>query len=111
MPVGVIERLFRGGHGKEDEVVDLALFLRLHPLIGIEAAVRAVSARNLAGDLAGKIGDFESLDPSDPALSCEQPLPRRLDPAGERRHHAKTSDDDASHHQRSAQTLWPMPPR
>ena len=34
MPVGVVERLCRGAHRVDDEVVDLALFLRLHPIVG-----------------------------------------------------------------------------
>ena len=97
MPVGIVERLLRRRHGEKNEVVDLALLFRLHPLIGVESAVGAVAARNLAGDLAGKIGDFELLDARDPAFAGEQPLPCRLDPASERRHHAKTCDDDASH--------------
>ena len=54
LPAGIVERLARGAHGEDDEIVDLALLLRLHPLIGIEGAVRAVAARHLAGDLAGK---------------------------------------------------------
>ena len=111
MPASVVERLFGRTHGKEDEVVNLALLLRLHPLIGIEGAVRTVPAANLPCDFAGKIGDIEFLDSLNSALPREQALPRRLDPASERRHHTKTSDDDASHHQLSRLTLWPMPSR
>ena len=44
----------RRAHREDDEVVDLALVLRLHPLVGIEGAVRAVAARDHAGDLAGR---------------------------------------------------------
>ena len=62
MPIGVIERLLRRAHGVEDEIVDFALLLRLHPLVGIEGAVGAVAARNLAGDLARDVGDFEFVD-------------------------------------------------
>src|SRR6185437_9052666 len=58
MPIGIVERLGGGAHGKNDEVVDLALLLRLHPLIGVERAVAAVAARNLAGDLARDVGDL-----------------------------------------------------
>ena len=62
MPVGIVERLARRAHREDDEIVDLALVLRLHPLVGIEGAVAAVAARNHAGDLAGEIGDVEGLD-------------------------------------------------
>ena len=57
MPIGVVERLTRRAHREDDEIVDLALILRLHPLVGIEGAVGAVAARNHAGDPAGQIGD------------------------------------------------------
>src|SRR5262245_46785942 len=97
LPGGIVERLVRRPHGKDDEVVDLPLLLRLHPLVGIEAAVRAVPARNLAGDLRRQIGYVEGLDPSCPAVALDEPLPRRLDAASERRHHAESRDDDASH--------------
>ena len=62
MPVRVVERLLGRAHREDDEIIDLALILRLHPLIGIEGAVRTVAARNHAGDLAGEIGDVERLD-------------------------------------------------
>ena len=50
LPRRVLQRLGRGGHRVDDEGIDLALLLRLHPLVGIEAAVGAVAARDLAGD-------------------------------------------------------------
>ena len=39
LPAGIVERLRRRAHRIDDEVVDLALLLRLHPLIGIVGAV------------------------------------------------------------------------
>src|SRR5215471_12621002 len=39
MPIGVVERLARRTHRKNDEIVNPALVLRLHPLVGIERAV------------------------------------------------------------------------
>src|ERR1700694_2831591 len=36
MPIGVVERLARRAHCKNDEIIDFALVLRLHPLVGIE---------------------------------------------------------------------------
>src|SRR5262249_56405819 len=92
------ERLARRTHGKDDEVVDLALLLRLHPLVGIEAAVGAVAARDLTGDFGRQIGDVEALDPACAAFALEQALPARLDAAGERRHHADPRNDDTPHH-------------
>ena len=97
MPVSVVKRLRRCAHGKNDEIVDLALLFRLHPFVGVEGTLRAVAAWNLAGNLAGNVGYIEILDVPDAALAGQQPLPGPLDPAGERHHHAKTCDNDASH--------------
>ena len=80
-PAGIGQRLGRGAHRKDDEVVDLPLLLGLHPIIGIERAVAAIAARDLAGDLAGEIGDVEILDLARGVLSFRQPLPGGLVPA------------------------------
>ena len=95
-PVGVAQRLRRGAHAVDDEVVDAALFLGLHPVVGIEG-VRGVAARHLRGDLAGEVGNVEVLDPGRRRLAGEKPAPRRLDPASDRGHHAKTCNDDPPH--------------
>jgi len=97
MPVGIIERLAGRGHAEDDEVVDLALVLRLHPLVGIERVVAAVAAHDGAGVFGLQIGDIEALDRARTALTVEDALPGRLDTAAEWRHHAETSDDDPSH--------------
>ena len=39
LPAGIFQRLLRGRHREDDEVVDLALLLRLHPIVRIELAV------------------------------------------------------------------------
>jgi len=85
-------RLARGAHRVDDEFVDPALFLRLHPLVGIVSAVRAVAARNLAGDLRRNIStlNFSILRAR---FAREQALPRRLDAAAEWRHHSESRDD------------------
>ena len=101
VPIGIVERLRRRTHGEDDEVVDLALFLRLHPVIGVEGAAGAVTTWDLAGDLAGDVGNFEFFDAPDAALSGKNPLPCRLDAAGKRGHHTETCDDDTSHHRHS----------
>src|SRR5262245_44586764 len=97
LPACILERLARGTHGEDDEIIDLALFLRLHPLVGIEAAVRAIATRNLTGDLRRQIGNLEGLDAPCPAVAVDEALPGRLDAASERCHHAEPCDDDASH--------------
>ena len=43
MPAGIFERLTCRAHRKDDELVDLALLLRLHPLVGIVGAVGPVA--------------------------------------------------------------------
>src|SRR4030081_3602505 len=97
LPARILDRLGGGAHRKGDELVDLALLLGLHPLIRIVGAVLAVAARNLACDLGGQVGDLEFLDAARAALALEETRPRRLDAAGERRHHAHSGDDNTSH--------------
>src|SRR5207248_4775053 len=102
MPTSVVERLACRAHRENDEIVDLALILRLHPVIGIERAVAAVAPRNQAGDPAGQIGDVKCLDLLGAALAIEDALPGRLDAASEWRHHAEARDDNPPHFQHSS---------
>ena len=97
MPAGVVESLGRGGDREDDVVIDLALLLGLHPLIGIEGALGSIAAGNHAGDLAGNVGNIESFNTSRAAASFEQALPGVLYATGERRNHPETGDDDPSH--------------
>ena len=97
MPAGVFQRLVGGGHRIDDERIDLAAFLRLHPVVGIELAVRLGAARQLAGDLAGQVANLEILDPGNAALAGEDRRPRDIDAAAKRRHHAHPGDDSPSH--------------
>ena len=94
VPVRVAQRLRRGAHAVDDEVVDAALFLRLHPIVGIEG-VEGAAARHLRGDFAREVGNVEVLDPGHPRLAGEKPAPGRLDPACYRGNHPKTGNDDA----------------
>ena len=55
MPAGVVERLLGRRERVDDEVVDLALILGLHPLVGIKGALGTVAARHGAGDLTAQI--------------------------------------------------------
>src|SRR5262245_49856123 len=97
LPTRIIERLARGAHRKDDEIVDLALLLRFHPMVGIEATVGAVATWNLTSDLRRQIGHVEILDAPRSAAAFDEAPPGRLDAASERRHHAEACDDDASH--------------
>ncbi len=97
LPAGMLDRLTGGAHRIDDELVDPALLLRLHPLVGIVGPVGAIAARDLAGDFRRKILDVEFLDSPGAALPGKQALPRDLDAATERRHHAESGDDDTSH--------------
>ena len=97
VPVGVIERFGCRSHGKDDEVVDLALFLRLHPQIGIEGPVFAVAAWNLAGHLAGQIVGLEGFDATGAALALQNALPSHAGIRPEGRNHSDASDDYTSH--------------
>src|SRR5450759_5724953 len=97
MPFGIVERLARRAHCKDDEIIDLALILRLHPLVGIECAGAAVAARNHTGDPAGQIGDVKRIDLPGAALAVEDAFPGRLDATAEWRHHAEACDDNPPH--------------
>ena len=98
LPAGIGERLRRRRHRIKDEIVDLALLFRLHPLIWIEARIIATrAARDRHGDLAGKIGNVEPFDGTGAALAREQTAPAWLDPAAKRRDHAKTRNDHSTH--------------
>src|SRR5260370_14242 len=100
-PAGIVERLRGCSHGKDNEIIDLALLLRLHPIVRIKGSGRAVTARDLAGNLAGDVGYVEFFYTFDAALPGEQSPPGLLDPAGERRHQSETRDNHASHRGRS----------
>ena len=97
LPARVGHGLVGGGHGVDDEVVDLALLLGLHPVVGIELAVDGGASRDEAGDLAGEIGDVELLDAARTALAGKEIAPRRLDAATDWSDQTKARDDDAAH--------------
>src|SRR5262249_1881013 len=97
LPAGILQRLLRGTHGEDAEIVDLSLLLRPHPLVGIEGTVRTVAARNLTGNFGGQVGHVERFDASRAALAVDEPAPSRLHSASKWRHHAEARDDDASH--------------
>lgn len=78
MPAGIGKRHVGGGHAVDDEGIDLALLLWLHPLIDIEGAVGAITDRNTTGDLGGKVVDLEFGDEAGAVLTGKQPGPRHL---------------------------------
>jgi hypothetical protein len=53
LPAGIVEGLLGSRDGVDDEGVDLALILRVHPLVGMIGPFAA--SRDLACDLAGEI--------------------------------------------------------
>ena len=97
MPVGVVQGLVGRGHRIDDEVVDLAGFLRLHPVVGIELAFGGRAARDLAGDLASEVINRKVGHPYRAALALEQIPPSGFHSATKRRDHPQTSDDNPSH--------------
>jgi len=112
MPAGIVERLPCRAHREGDELVDLALILRRHPLVGIVGAIGAITARNLAGNFRGQIRDVELLDPPRTAFAREQAAPSGLDATPERRHHPHSGYDNASHSvQAGTPVLQPAGPR
>src|SRR6516225_4593134 len=75
MPSSIVERLMRGTHCEDYKLVDFALLFRLHPLIGIIGTIRAITARDLAGNFARDVRDVETINLSGAALSLEQMRP------------------------------------
>ncbi len=94
---GIGERLRGRRHREDDEVVDLALLLGLHPIVGIEVALGEVAARHEAADLAGQVVDLELGDAASPVRAGDQRLPRRLRSAPHGRDHPQSCDNDATH--------------
>jgi hypothetical protein len=62
LDAGILDGLRGRSHGVDDEGVNLALLLDLHPLIGVVLAFGIVPERNTMGDLAGNIVDLEIVD-------------------------------------------------
>ena len=71
LDAGVVDGLRGRRHGIDDERIDLALILDVHPFVGIELAVGIVAERNAVGDLAGDVIDLEIVDALGAALAGE----------------------------------------
>ena len=96
--IRIRNRLMRRAHRIDDERVDLALLLRLHPIVRIVSASGTVATRNHAGDLRRQIGHVERIDLAGSAFGRDEALPGGLDPAPERCNHSQSGNDNTSHH-------------
>ena len=93
---GIVNGLLGSGHGINDEGIDLALFLGVHPLIGIVLAVGGVAERQAMSDLAGNVTDVEFVDAFRATLAGQYIGPSGFNSAAERRNKTHPGDDDAA---------------
>ena len=93
----VCNRLVGSRDGINDEVVDLALLFRLHPIVGIKFAVGGGTTRNEVRDLACDVGNFEFFDAPGATLSGEQIGPCGFDTAADGSDETHSCDDDTAH--------------
>ena len=95
-PSRISQSLLGSGDAVDDELIDLALFLRLEPIIRVERTA-LVTRRHLAGNLGREVGNVKTLDRPCARLTFEQTLPRHLYITTERRDRSDTRDDDPPH--------------
>src|SRR5690606_5324191 len=69
----------------------------INPLVGVEGAVRAVAARDLAGDLRRQVVGAETRDGAGAGLAGQQRRPAFLDAAGQRCNQPQPGDDYSAH--------------
>ena len=93
----VLQRFVRGRDAIDDEVADLAQFLRLEHGLGIEGAIRAVAARHGMRDLGSVIRDVELGDARAGGAPAQELAPTVLDANAQRRDEAHAGDDNAPH--------------
>ncbi|ENN85805.1 hypothetical protein RHSP_18548 [Rhizobium freirei PRF 81] len=84
VPVCIGERHVRCRHAIDDEGIDLALLLRLHPVVSMERAVGAIANRNTAGNLCREIFDLEFGHAARAIVPSEQTRPGHLGAAAQR---------------------------
>jgi hypothetical protein len=94
---GIADGLRGGSHREDDEIIDATVFLGIHPLVGIEGAVRAVTASDIGRDARRKVGGVESGDLPCTRFRPEKARPSLLYAAGERGNHTQSSNDNAAH--------------
>ena len=88
-PAGILHRLLGGSHAVDDEVIDLALFLGLHPVVRIERSVRPIAPGHLAGIGCRQVAGVEALDRSGARLAGQQALPRGFNARCQGRDHSQ----------------------
>ena len=97
LPAGILQRLGGGAHGVDDEVVDLALLLRLHPVVGLKLP----SEPSPRGTWQATWQDRSETSKLSMRRAAFWPAVRRshasLVAAAERRDETQACDDDTSH--------------
>jgi hypothetical protein len=68
LDAGIGNRLARRRHREDDERIDLALLLHIHPVVGTELSLGFGAEGDAMCDLAGDIVDLEIVDPLGTAL-------------------------------------------
>ena len=94
---GILDRLNRGAHREDDELVHPPMVLGRDPVVGIEQPESAIAARHLPRHPRRQIGDIEGLDRTDPRFARQEAAPHLIEPDAERRHEPHAGDDDAPH--------------
>ncbi len=59
MPASIGQRHVSSGNAVDDERIDLALFLRLHPVVGIESTLDGRIRGDATSDFGREIFNFE----------------------------------------------------
>ncbi|MNL60353.1 hypothetical protein D3C87_1841530 [compost metagenome] len=93
---GILDGLGGSGHGVDDEIVDLALFLGFHPLVGIVLAIGIIPAGQPMRDLARDVIDLEFVDTLGSTLACQDIGPSGLHSATKGRDKPHSGDDDST---------------
>jgi hypothetical protein len=92
----VVDGLLGGGHGIDDEGINLALILHIHPVVGIELALRGVPEGHAMGDLAGDIINLEVVDAPGAALTGKDVRPSGFYATAQGADDTHSGDDDTA---------------
>ena len=95
-PARIGDRLIGGAHRINDEIVDLALLLRLHAVVRVELA-RPRPSGNEAADLTRDIRNLELGDAPCAALPRDEVRPHVINADANRRDQSDTSYDYPTH--------------
>src|SRR5579883_2458906 len=108
MPACVVKGLIGSRHCEDDEIINLALFFRLHPIVGIEFALAGTSLDE-AADLTGDVRHVKLGDAPRTALSRNEVGPGGFDAAPHGRNQAHARNNHPPHHTSSGASptkLW-----